>query len=309
MVGGREGIDAAVAQYRKIKTELYHEIEDSEEFKRLGGKIYPYDILDANLDALFKALDDAGLRERFENSELPYVSDIGCANGDLSIVLSQSGLHITGIDHSHLHDRAPFVVSRLAERLGLDLAVADISVDGPVTFSDIKRATLRGHDTALPSTGIFDLSICFGLIYHLKNPFAFLESLAMITRYAVVGTHVMTHLPGEKPPPPTFSGTIHPIADYVRRIVLGGRQQPSMIGMQVDGFPLAYLLEPFELNWDPSNFWVLTEKAFHRLLRRCGFEILAAASYANNPYNVAIPHHTKLGVRNVAAVRSLALTT
>jgi hypothetical protein len=68
--------------------------------------------------------------------------------------------------------------------------------------------------------------------------------------------------------------------------------------------PLAYLVDADELNGDPTNFWIFTEPAFHRLVRRSGFDIMASTTIANHPSGVGLPNRPDFGIRGFVALRS-----
>ena len=70
----------------------------------------------------------------------------------------------------------------------------------PVQMSDLKANCIHNEHDSLPQDmQHFDFSICVGLLYHLKNPYAFIESLARITRYCIVGTWIFTQLSPARP--------------------------------------------------------------------------------------------------------------
>lgn len=95
---------------------------------------------------------------------------------------------------------------------------------------------------SLPA-GRYDLIFFFGILYHLKNPFYVLERLARHSRHCLLSTRI------------------------ARR----------MGGIEVDGLPLAYLLDPQECNDDATNFWIFSEAGLRRLADRAGFDVLACA--------------------------------
>jgi hypothetical protein len=97
-------------------------------------------------------------------------------------------------------------------------------------------------DSEFPVDGEFGLSLCLGILYHLKNPFFVLEHLARRSKYCVLSTRIARHLPGGAPMP--------------------------------EGHALAYLLGEEELNQDDTNFWIFSEPALRRLLERTRWEIV-----------------------------------
>jgi signal transduction histidine kinase/DNA-binding response OmpR family regulator len=89
----------------------------------------------------------------------------------------------------------------------------------------------------------YGLGVVLGLLYHLKSPYYVLETLARACDYCVISTRVARRLPDGSPLAP--------------------------------GAPLAYLVDTYELNDDNSNFWIFTEAALLRLIRRTGWECCA----------------------------------
>ena len=86
----------AAREISKTKTALYEELAHDPEFNRRGGKIYPYDTIGANLDAIFSLLEVSGNKSLLTGDHVSRVADIGCANGELSLVLSKAGYQVTG---------------------------------------------------------------------------------------------------------------------------------------------------------------------------------------------------------------------
>lgn len=237
------------------------------DFIARGGKVYPYDIIHANAEPLDRLMIDSGFTD--EVGPGSKLVDVGCANGDLSYSLALAGHHVTAVDWAFKHDQAPSFVAAVVRQTGMNLSISDLSVDQYFGVDDIRAGALHGADD-IPD--VFDLAICFGLLYHLKNPFAFLESLSRISKRVILGTHLITHEPG--------------------------------IGSRIDRFSMAYLVDALELNSDPTNYWMLTEKAFRRLAERSGFTIEAACTRSGTDLAIATPDRTDLGVRGFLALRS-----
>jgi tRNA (mo5U34)-methyltransferase len=271
----KTGVYAAANNLRLSRDAWYDEIKASTEFQRLGGKIYPYDITAANLDPIFSLFEATGFIDHFESEhqDPATVCDIGCANGDLSLAFSQAGFKVTAIDYSFKHDQAPYVVSALSKRAGAEVAVIDLSVDGHFTFADISSSQINSAKSPLPKDGIFDLVVCVGLLYHLRNPFAFMESLAKVSRYAVIGTHIFTHTPG--------------------------------LRVAIQDSPMAYLIDVDEVNSDPTNYWMFSQTAFVRLATRCGFQVLGNLCVPNNDLGIGVPDRLDLGIRSFLMLKSV----
>jgi hypothetical protein len=86
----------------------------------------------------------------------------------------------------------------------------------------------------------FGLAIFLGTLYHLKNPFHMMETLARVADYCILSTRIARKLPDGSP------------------------IRPDM--------PLAYLLDTYELNSDDSNYWIFSEAGLRRLLKRTGWD-------------------------------------
>jgi tRNA (mo5U34)-methyltransferase len=93
----------------------------------------------------------------------------------------------------------------------------------------------------LPSSS-YGFAVMLGVLYHLKNPFLVLEALARASRYIFLSTRIASLSPDRK----TNFGAL----------------------------PVAYLVEEDELNDDNSNFWIFSEKALQRVVRRSGWDVL-----------------------------------
>ena len=86
------------------------------------------------------------------------------------------------------------------------------------------------------------LALFCGTLYHLKNPFYALEALSEVADYCALSTRVARWSPDHR--------------------------------TALDHLPVGYLLDEFEANGDDSNFWIFTNAALKRLIRRSGWEIL-----------------------------------
>jgi hypothetical protein len=88
----------------------------------------------------------------------------------------------------------------------------------------------------------YDAIFFLGTLYHLKNPFFLLESLARLTRYCFVSTRIA---------------------------------KQTADGQSLSPYPLAYLLAPQECNNDDTNFWIFSEQGLRRLIDRTGWNLLS----------------------------------
>lgn len=109
---------------------------------------------------------------------------------------------------------------------------------------DIQSIDIENRFTV--SSTQYTLACLLGVPYHLRNPFTVLEVISRSCRFCLLSTRVTQYLP-----------------DRTTRIA---------------GAPVAYLVDRFELNADPTNFWVFTEACLRRLLSRTGWNVLSLMS-------------------------------
>lgn len=98
------------------------------------------------------------LSETREQLNLRTAADIGCGLGDFSKFLSDLGLQVLGVD-------------------GREGNVAEARL----RFTDIIFRTENVEDLPVKEMGTFDLVLCFGLLYHLENPFRAIRNLYALT--------------------------------------------------------------------------------------------------------------------------------
>ena len=183
---------------------------------------YPYDTL-ANLSHISTLMKN-DLSEFVRALQAGPVIDIGCADGDLGMFFASLGLDTTCVDNPPTNYNRMCGVNTLRERLGFDVDVVQRDVDSQ--FS-------------LPKT--YGLAITLGILYHLKNPFYFLETIARHAHYCVLSTR---------------------IAEETTR------------GTPMGNETLAYLLDAGESNADATNYWVFSPTAMRLLARRAGWSIV-----------------------------------
>lgn len=88
----------------------------------------------------------------------------------------------------------------------------------------------------------FGLVTFLGTLYHLKNPFFALEEFARRSRYLILSTRTAG--------------------------------QEARGETAAEEAPVAYLLDRSELNRDDTNYWLFTESALLRLLKRTGWRVM-----------------------------------
>jgi tRNA (mo5U34)-methyltransferase len=260
-------------KFLERRAELYGIVLNSREFTAAGVQLYPHDIIGANFPIIVELLQTSGSPDFLSEKAIKTVLDVGGANGDLSFVFALSGFETTLVDLSISYQNGPLVASLINRRLGSNVRVVDLSVDGYFSYRDLLDRTVNPEEFSHHSESEkFDLVICFGLLYHLKNPFAFLESLNKISRYCILGTWLMSYFP-----------------DNMTRI---------------RDIPIVYLLGPGELNNDASNYWIFSDSSFRRLAERAGFSIVSSAAAFGRADEISNPVDVDFGERGFLLLRS-----
>ena len=114
-----------------------------------------YDLLNRARGDVVRAL----LGELKEPLGLQTAIDVGCGLGYFSGFLRSLGFEVTGVD-------------------GRQQNVAEAQRRNP----GIRFVRFDAEDPAMKSLGKFDLVFCFGLLYHLENPFLTIRHLHEMTR-------------------------------------------------------------------------------------------------------------------------------
>jgi hypothetical protein len=102
----------------------------------------------------------------------------------------------------------------------------------------------------LPSSN-YGLTVMLGVLYHLKNPFLVLETLARHSRHIFLSTRIASVTPD-------------------RKLAFGAQ-------------PMAYLVDEEELNDDNTNFWIFSEPGLKRLVQRSGWSVRHYTTVGANP--------------------------
>jgi hypothetical protein len=179
---------------------------------------YPFDSL-ANITHL-EALLPKGLNSVLELAGGEPVADIGAGDGDMAFLLESLGCSVTAIDWPGTNANEMHGLAVLQNELGSSVVIREIEID--------EQFQLDGER--------FGLVLSLGVLYHLKNPYYFLEKIGSHARYCLLSTGVL--------PRGKFSE------------------------------PIAYLANEGEFHNDPTNFWFFSESGILRLLDRCGWEVL-----------------------------------
>jgi tRNA (mo5U34)-methyltransferase len=186
---------------------------------------YPFDSI-ANITQL-EALLPKGMDSVLELAGDEPVADIGAGDGDMAFLLESLGCDVTAIDWPGTNANAMLGLALLRRELQSSIGIREIEID--------EQFRLDGER--------FGLVLSLGLLYHLKNPFYFLEKLAFHSRYCVFSTRI---LPRDK-----------------------------------TNQAIAYLTADREFNNDETNFWFFSESGILRLIDRCGWNVTATKMAGN----------------------------
>ena len=154
------------------------------------------------------------------------VADVGAADGDMAFFLETFGCKLDVIDYGPTNFNSLRGARLLKQARRSSIDIHEINLDA---YFDWPRAQ-------------YGLVLFMGILYHLKNPFYVLESLAKVTRYAVVSTRIAKYSPDLK--------------------------------TRITDLPLSYLLHASEANNDATNFWIFSDAGLRRIVDRTGWKIL-----------------------------------
>ncbi len=152
------------------------------------------------------------------------ILDIGCGDGDLSFFFEALGHRVCAIDTPPTNFNRMAGVQALKSALDSSVRIESIDLD-------------CGAPLPLRRCG---LALFFGILYHLKNPYGVLESLAAQARYCLLSTAIT-------------------------------RFAPDRTG--VNHLPVAFLAGGDGLRGDGTNYWIFSEAGLRTLLDRTGWEV------------------------------------
>jgi tRNA (mo5U34)-methyltransferase len=193
---------------------------------------YSYDIL-ANVHFLETLLHEANLSLTDLVAGNP-VLDIGCADGDLSFFMESLGCKVCSVDYPSTNANGMQGVRALKGALQSSVDILEVDID-------------RGFEP--PAGQSYSLVILLGILYHLKNPYLILETLAEHAEYCVLSTRVTRY----------------------------SSDRQSLI----HDLPVAFLLDRGEANNDVTNYWIFSQAGLRRLVKRTGWEICASLDVGN----------------------------
>ncbi len=227
-----------IADLREFALEFGRRFEKTrQKLKPTQFDWYPYDTF-GNLAHLDRLL--TGERRRLLALARGYpIIDIGCADGALAFFLESMGMRVHALDYPSSNFNRMMGVRALKEALNSQVEIVT---------ADLERTI------DLPAR-LYGLAFFLGTLYHVKNPFHVLESLASRARYLVLSTRLARFTPGRR--------------------------------TDLTGEPVAYLLDEGEANSDWTNFWIFSHPGLLRLLHRAGWQVLdhlvVGASDASEP--------------------------
>jgi 2-polyprenyl-3-methyl-5-hydroxy-6-metoxy-1,4-benzoquinol methylase len=132
-----------------------------------GFNWYPYNSL-SSVYHLTKLLGDSH-EYVLEAGKRNGLLDLGCGDGDLAFFWESQGYAVTGIDYPASNQNGMRGLYALRRELSSKISIREIDVDNE-----------------FPLDSHYGVTLCMGLLYHLKNPFFVL----------VLSTRIARNLPG-----------------------------------------------------------------------------------------------------------------
>jgi SAM-dependent methyltransferase len=185
-----------------------------------------YNPLNSARDDVLRAL----LKSVGREIQLKTAVDVGCGVGHFSALLQGLGLNVLALD-----GRADNVEEARSRVRGVDFRVAD------------------AEDSGIRALGKFDLMLCFGLWYHLENPFVAVRNLFALTGKIAVMEGVC--LPGRE--------AILEVRDEgptedqgLRHVALYPTENGMVKLLYRSGFPFVYRFRtpPRHVDYGPSRY-------------------------------------------------------
>jgi hypothetical protein len=212
-----------IIQQFEIRDIVARALEFEERLRRVKSEItkpdpgwYPWDSF-GNLTMINRLL--SGRRRYLQTliDERP-VLDLGCGDGDLSFLFESLGCRVCAIDNPPTNYNRMGGVNAIKIALDSSVRIEPIDLDG---------------DFRLPVRRC-GLALCLGILYHLKNPYRVLETLAAHADYCLLSTAITSRIPDE---------------------------------------PVAFLAGRDGLAGDETNYWIFSETGLRTLVDRCGWEV------------------------------------
>lgn len=226
---------------------------------------YPYASMN-NFDVLDRLLSGSN-RNLLRDIQPKRAADFGAADGDVSFFLEKEGWRMTIIDNPPTNWNGLRGAKLYKEKTNSSVNIIETDLDSQFLLD-----------------GRYDVVFVLGLLYHLKNPFYFLERLSRSARYAFLSTRVMR-----------WSGPLAGSASV----------EPGRVLFQP--YPIAYLLGPAECNNDSTNYWIFSETGLRRLVDRTGWQVVDYLMLGE--VDNADPYTTENDARSFCLLRSKQFET
>jgi len=205
---------------RREEAEFQKKLTLTQQQLRAPFDWYPYDSL-GNVEQWEELLGPK--RTVLDLARGGTVLDIGCADGAVSFFLESQGCQVEALDLPSTNYNQMQGIRLLKEAFQSRVEIREMDLD--------KQFTLQNT---------YGLALFLGILYHLKNPFYALETLAHHARFCLLSTRIAAVTPS---------------------------------GTKIQNESLAYLLEEDEANRDCTNFWIFSETGLRRIAERTGWEV------------------------------------
>jgi SAM-dependent methyltransferase len=153
------------------------------------------------------------------------VLDLGCGDGDLAFLFESLGCRVCAIDNPPTNYNRMAAVELLKNALDSSVRIEPLDLDGPFHLP-VRRC---------------GLALCFGILYHLKNPYNVLETLAATAGYCLLSTAITRFAPDQQ--------------------------------TEVNHLPVAFLAGRDGLRGDETNYWIFSETGLRTLVDRSGWDV------------------------------------
>lgn len=185
---------------------------------------YPYNSLN-NFIIIADLLAKGNQENFFETiSTDKAILDIGCADGDVAFFFEEQGYSVDVVDR---------VATNYNDLQGCQYLKEKLNSKVNILQHDVDRSLELKKD--------YGFTFALGILYHLRNPFYFMNMLCLHSEYILISTRIASHAPD---------------------------------GTEIKDLPVAYLVGPHELNNDPTNYWLFSLTGIKQLIKRSGFKII-----------------------------------
>ncbi|MCF6262460.1 MAG: class I SAM-dependent methyltransferase [Xanthomonadales bacterium] len=212
---------------------------------------YPYHSLN-NFYLIEELLTAGNLPDFFETMPAgKKILDIGCADGDVAFFFEQKGFVIDVVDRQATNFNNLKGCKYLKGKLQSKIRILELDIDRHFKL-----------DTD------YKLTFALGLLYHLRNPFYFLNMLCSHSESVLLSTRIASHAPD---------------------------------GTKIKNLTVAYLVGANELNNDPTNYWIFSLAGIRQLIKRAGFDIVCEKCFGE--VDNSSPHESNKDERYFALLK------